>query len=154
MNTESRKRSGISVDRTYRIQTKIMARVKDIYSRAIFYNLTYESISDELAKVYNDPQLKLTPAYVKHHIFGYCEAKREEIYHHHVQWMLWLDGKLVTSEEVNSITKSEKPISSDRDYRTPWQRVDNEKSRHVWLKNGVPQLDRPLDRKFQEPKEG
>ena len=44
--TAKRKRSGISVDRAFRIQSLLKERLESIYREAVHFKLTHEEITD------------------------------------------------------------------------------------------------------------
>jgi hypothetical protein len=76
-------------------------------------------------------------------------------------WVLSVDGKLMTSKQVDELTRTENDANRatpntfpTKEYRSPWSRVDSEKSQHVWIgKDGAPMYDKPFSRRFQAPKE-
>lgn len=104
-----RKRSGISGDRAYRIQTKLKARLLDIISQGVCFKLTHDEVCEQVRdKVMGDSDWKKAPAYVHTYIQGVWDAKRDEMYRYHIVWVLSCDGKLMTSKEVDELTKKEK----------------------------------------------
>ena len=145
----TRKRSGISGDRAYRIQKKYAEKIKDIYSRAVSYKSPHETTSELLSsEVWRSPELKKAPSYVRSYLQGMNDCKFDEIYRHHLAWMLSLDGKLMTRKQVDEQAALEKEMALDRNpsYRSPWQRIDSDSSRHVWLDSkGNPLPDKPYD---------
>jgi hypothetical protein len=159
-----KKRSGITAKRAFNLQCKLVERADDLYSRAYWYCSTHEQIVEsEQRKLWHSKEWARVPSYVHSYVEGYVAAKREELYRHHLYWMVWLDGKLVTSKEVDERTKEEHKLILDRcnadcqdyaepaGYRSPWSRIDSEQSRHVWVDNaGNPLPDKPFDGKWKQ----
>jgi hypothetical protein len=161
--TSTKKRSGISSARAYRIQSQALNKLGDIYGRAVHFKLTHDEISDEVCKVLSWVESKKCPYHVRAFLLGYWQARRDEMYRHHITWLLGLDGELLTSKEVDARTEEEKRLgyaSPDTNwdhcnYRSPWSRIDGDKSRHVWMDKpgGVPLRDKPFDLRFKEVKD-
>lgn len=181
---------GISMDRAFSLQSELLRRAAAIHSQAISFKMASEDISREVReRLYNSSEWKRAPRWVHSYVEGYMQARRENIYRHHMMWMLWLDGRLLTSKEVGVITELEnrtqfqdlvekceesvrlykKHGGSCRHpptweefnsnvskffpstYKSPWSRIDGDKSRHVWTdEQGNPLPDRPYDRKWRE----
>jgi hypothetical protein len=162
--TEPKKyhRSGISSDRAYRIQRKMESHLWDIYSQTVMFQRTHEQMSLQVSQqVYSSSNLQKAPAYVHSFLQGMLEVMRSNIYREHLVWALSIDGKLMTSKEVDQLTAQEKKeqdlcgIPFNWEYKSPWSRVDGDKCRHVWKKaDGTPAYDRPYDGKFLPIKEG
>src|SRR5437016_5375934 len=105
--TAKRKRSGISVDRAFRIQSLLKERLESIYREAVHFKLTHEEITDCVnARVFHSVELKRAPYYVSAYLRGYWDAKWNDIYQHLV-WVLSLDGELLISKDVDMHTQSE-----------------------------------------------
>ena len=162
MSDNNRKRSGISSDRAYRIQRKMISKVADIYSTHVHFHTTYEDCSEALrVSVLSSAELALCPERVRAYIDGYCEAMRDQVWRRNVMWVLSCDGKLMTSKEVDELTRVEEAANSatpntfpTKEYRSPWSRIDSDLSRHVWKSaEGLPMYDKPFTRKFQAVKE-
>lgn len=144
--------SGISLDYSLRLQKTLTDRAADIMSRAYSFKLTHEEISESVVQLRQSREWKRAPHWVKSYIEGYLHARRDEIYRHHMAWMLSLNGKLVSSKMVDTTTKDEVELGIHKNigYQTPWARVDGEKSRHVWKDaDGQPMLDKPYDQKWR-----
>jgi hypothetical protein len=145
-------RSGISIDRALRLREKLKLRAGDIFSRAIMFKWSHEDIQEETIKLHASNEWKRSPGWVQSYLRGYIDARRDNIYRDNLMWVLSLDDKLVTSREVDTATKDEQELGITKctSYRTPWQRVDGEKSRHVWKDSeGQPMLDKPYDAKWR-----
>lgn len=165
-----RKRSGISGDRAYRIQVKLRQRLLDTISNCIHFHTTAEYLSAQVGAVFGNPDLKRAPRYVSSYLRGVWDTKREDIQQHHLVWLLYCDGSLLTSEQVDELTLKEhtamwtafcttwrkiptlqefiaKLLPSD--YKSPWSRINSELSRHVWKDaQGNPLVDKPYDSRF------
>src|SRR5271167_4030125 len=108
MSVDKRKRSGISGDRAYRIKQKLVQRLKDIVSNGMHFKLTHDEVCEQVReRVMGDSDWQKAPAYVHTYIQGVWDTKRDEMYRYHITWVLSLDGKLVSSEEVDELTKKE-----------------------------------------------
>lgn len=163
MNTDKRKRSGISGARASRIAAELKKRLLDIIFQGIHFKQTHDFISQRIiAGVLDTPEWRKAPGYVCSYLQGVSDTKRDEIYHYHLAWLLSVDGSLLTSKQVNALTRMEKEYgqslpdgsriySTDPGYKSPWSRVDSSLSRHVWKDaNGNPLADKPYDAKFLE----
>lgn len=175
-------RSGISVDRAYRIQKLLAERVRDIFSSARLTHPTSEHISSQIrSDVLNAPEYDRAPGHVRAYIQGVLDTLWHNMHHYHLVWVHSLDGMLMVRDEVALSTDKEMateyaayvkrcgkpedgsyrdpPTFSEfsrnwskflpSDYKSPWMRVDTDKSRFVWKDgNGKPLLNRPYDKKF------
>jgi hypothetical protein len=147
-----RKRSGITLDRALTIQHKMQVRVADIYEAAIVMYMTSEQISERVREVFADKTYDKAPTWVISYVQGYSAARKDAIYRYHLVWVMWLDGRLCTRGEVDQATEEELEAGEDRSphYRSPWQRIESDKSRHVWKdKNDQPLYDMPYDGKWR-----
>src|ERR1019366_145744 len=151
---KTRKRSGISIDRSYRIQEKMKGRIADIYSTAKHFHQTHETILEKMkAQVWESPELKKAPSHVRSYLSGYLAAISNQLWQNNMAWMLSCDGKPMTNKEVDLLTEQEKKFPPIRykgeEYKSPWSRIDGDKSRHVWKNaSGNPILDKPFNAKF------
>lgn len=148
MTTQTKKRSGISSKRAFDLQSMIENRLKSIISAAIDFKSTNETITENICKdIFESEEWKRLPEYRRAYVRGYYAALREEIYRHHIVWMLSCDGNLMLSKEVDALTKAE---GFDRNKPTPWSRIDSNLSRHVWKDaNGLPLKDKSFDARFR-----
>lgn len=149
---DKRKRSGISGNRAYKLKSRLVSRIADIYANAVHFKLTHDEISQKVREIMNDVDYKRLPTHAKEYIQGYWQAKRDEVYRYHITWVLSLDGNLLTSKEVDSITMLEKSLnlSVSPDYKSPWSRINGDLSRHVWKDaNGAPLRDKSFDVRFR-----
>lgn len=159
----ARKRSGMTGARTFRLQAKLKVRVQEILSTTVALKLTWDDQYDRLNKeVFHTPEWKKVPQYVRSYIDGYIDCWRAQMYRDHIKWMLSLDGLLLTNTDIDAITRQEVRDGgmwesttrwidiTSKDYRSPWSRIDGDKSRHVWLDKpgGLPLSRKPLDRKW------
>lgn len=133
---KQRKRSGISADRAYKLQRRLIARVNDIYSNTLYLKKTHEYILERMKnEVWESPELKKCPTHVSAYVSGYCEAIRANMLKNEFTWMRCLDGRLVSSKEVDIITaqeQSDNGLSLSMGYKSPWQRIDSDHSCHVY----------------------
>lgn len=147
-----RKRSGISINYALRLKDKLKVRAMDIFSRAISFKLSHEEIQTYVMELQSTKEWKRSPTWVKEYVRGYMDARRDDIYRYHMVWMLWLDNKLVTKVGVDTATKDEQELGLTHctSYRSPWQRVDGDRSRHVWKDaEGNPMMDKSYDAKWR-----
>lgn len=151
---------GISADRAYKLQEKLTARIKDLMSQARHFHYTNEDISaNMLAHVRLSHEWRKAPRYVHTYCDGVYRTLRDDIYRNHLVWMLSLDGVLRSSKEVDALTLTEKGMYTssgdgwslvlNKEYKSPWSRIDNDLSRHVWRSvAGTVLLDKPFDARF------
>jgi hypothetical protein len=100
---------GISISRSLDLQGRLTGRAADIFSQAVTFKLTSEDISQMVAqRLQGSPEWKRTPQWVHSYVQGYMKARRDNLYTTHLEWLLWLDGRLVTSKSVAQITKDER----------------------------------------------
>lgn len=154
MVTKARK---MSENREYSALRRAIARVDDIYSCAKSFYLTHDEIAEKVVKeVFEHTSMKRATKATSSYIHGYCEAKRNEVYRYHVKWMMWvmsidgLSGELMSREEIDALTKREmSSLYLPKDYRSPISRVNSDKSRHVWMRDGVGLKMKPYDIKWK-----
>jgi hypothetical protein len=148
----AKKPKGISGERAHRLQRKFISRIDDIYHGSINCKLTYDEIREKIEKeVTGTSEWERVPEYVRAYINGYCEARLNELHQYHLVWVLSCDGLLMTSNEVNALTKSEEDIGINivPNYSSPWNRIDSQKSRYIWKDaNGLMLLEKPFSRRF------
>jgi hypothetical protein len=120
-----------------------------IYMRAASFRMTSDKIAELTREVFTSELYLRAPEYAKGYVHGFHEAKRDELYHGRIRWMLWLDGHLVTSKQVDERTKAEVGLAGHTGYRSPWARIDSDRSRHVWTdEKGNLLPDHPFDLRF------
>lgn len=145
-------KSKVSGSRAYGVAAALLRRLSDIYTRARCYHLTHEDIAELVRDEVKNDQFARLPAYWQGCIDGAWECRRNELRQYHLVWTLFCDGRLLTSEEVDALTAEERAsgLAQQPEYRSPWSRIDNNQSRHVW-KDAKGQLlrDKPFDRRFK-----
>lgn len=142
---------GISIDRALRIQTKAREKISYFLLNARTFYYTWEWITAQMTELMSSPDLQKAPVRVRSYLRGWYEARRDSLYQH-TTWMLWCDGRLMTSKEVDQLTAKEKLEGQDKSptYVSPWQRIQSDKSRHVWLDtHGQPLPDKPIDARWR-----
>lgn len=135
-------------DRNYHIAQQLMGRVRDALSIGIQFQQTIDKIGQNMRGGVIDTQdfARLT-IYYQGMVEGYRRSAWESLWKH-AYWMLSCDGKLMTSKEVDALTEAEKDISKEESYQSPWSRIDNDQSRHVWkAPDGSPMRDKPFTEK-------
>ena len=134
-------------DQAYKLKRKLISALCDVYARARHFRMTHDELSEGLRESVYEPAQRLGAA-ERAYIDGYAEAKRAEVWRSQVMWMLSVDGRLMTSKEVDALTREEATRFDPRDpaYKSPWSRVDNNKSCHVWvdMRTGEPLRDKPF----------
>lgn len=160
-----RKRN-ISGDRAFNASRHYIRVLGEIYNSAIMLKLTQEWIRDRVReRVTDTSDYRRLPLHYRYYVDGYHEARRGEIERIHLVWIKWVDGKLMTSDEVQALADEEDlefrvvrgvryrigaPDVPVTDYRSPWARVDMAKSRHVWKDDtGNAMKDKPFEAKFR-----
>jgi hypothetical protein len=128
---------------------KLVSAISDVYSTARFCYSTHDELLERRRiAVHETPAWKRSPAWVQMYVNGYEEALRGSMWHRDLAWMLWLDDKLVRSEDVDAVTVREcaDGTAFAPGYRRPWSRIDSNKSRHVWrdIDSGIPRADKPF----------
>ena len=151
---KSKKRSGMSGDRSYRIQSKAKMRLDDIFSHARHFYYKHEDITKRVlsSEVLNLPEG--TPQYVHSYLRGRWEVLSDELYRHHIMYVFSIDGVLMTKEERVQLTLTEMNelrrkfclSEGDReekwvpkDYLSPIRRINNDKCCYVYIdRDGKP----------------
>lgn len=111
--------SGISCDRAYRLERKLIERLADVFATSLQFRSTSETISARIVAIRESAEWKRAPRHVHTYCEGYIRARRDEFYRTHLEWMLWFDGRLIRDRAL---------IPKGR-----WNEVDGERSRHVYL---------------------
>lgn len=149
------KRSGtspVSGERACKIQSDLKDKVREVFMSARYLFLSGETIQRQLNhRVYESDEWSRVPGYVQSYIHGYIDACRDG-QQRDLVWVKMVDGKLLTSYEVDALTAKEKEEKKDLtpDYLSPWQRVDTDLCRFVWKDEaGKPLLNKPFDQKFR-----
>lgn len=134
--------------RSWALCSKFIEIVNDINSSARSFHLTHDKILERLnERLYSHPQWNKVPEHVRSYVRGYMRAKHDDYYKYHLVWCMYIDGELLTSDEVKLKDRAEKAraLHIDPNYKSPWARCENEKSRHVWKgQNGVALKDKPF----------
>lgn len=149
------KRSGISPvsgERACKLQSDLKEKVREVFMAARYLYPTGETVQRQLnSRVYESDEWSRVPGYVQSYIHGYIDACRDG-QQRDLVWVKMVDGKLLTSVEVDDLTDSEKQEGKhlSPDYLSPWQRVDTDLCRFVWKGDtGKPILNKPFDQKFR-----
>lgn len=132
-------------ERAAKLQEKLCGRIRDIVASAISFRYTRTQMFDMAQSVVlNTCELNLAPVEV------YAEVRRlwsellRDVDKNRVMWLVSIDGKLMTSEEVGVLTQAErKMVSLPVGYRNPNDRIDHSKGAFVWLDGrGKPMRDK------------
>ncbi len=138
---------GISGERAFRIQERAVSLLGDSFSQAWACKSTWKDLTDRNRAIYQSPEVLKAPERVRSYLRGYEKARHDDIYRTKLIWLLWCDDRLLTSTEVDALTEYEKArgLPTLPNYKSPWSRIDSDKSRHVWkdTKTGKPLPDRP-----------
>jgi hypothetical protein len=147
------KRSGISIDRAEKLRGELRSAIANAFSLAQHFKLTADATRDTIGAAIKHASSRGAPAWVIAYARGYWDARRDEQYLHHFAWVMWCDDKLMTRDEIDALTRIEHEAGLDErhDYRSPWSRIDSDKSRHVWTDDeGNPLRDKPVDERWKE----
>ena len=121
MNVSSipaKKKSGLSSDQAYRVQSKLISKIKYIYSNARFFKLSHDEILERMYKeVYQTKEWHKAPKHVCSYVYGFLEAQRDALFNNDLEWRLFYRGELVLSKEVPDIV---------------WSEVDTSKCGYTW----------------------
>jgi hypothetical protein len=148
---------GMNVNRAVKLQGEFLQSAQDVMANCIHFQLTHEDILEHLnARIFSRPEWKKVPSYVQAYINGWLRCKYDSIYQDKLVWVLSVDDKLLLSKEVDALTSDERFDGKyiEPNYQSPWARVNNDLSRHVWKNrvDGSPMLQKPYDRRFQKNK--
>lgn len=150
MNTEETKPRKVYGNQAFRLQEKLIAAIDEAWSHGRHFHLTFDQIRDRLQERVWVPAQRLGAAEYQH-LRGYSRYALKEVYQHLV-WVMSCDGKLMTREEVDALTKDESNglvAASQPGYKSPWARIENDKSTFVWIgKDGKPLKDKPFSLEF------
>ncbi len=149
----TKKRSGLSHDRAFQLQTELKSRLLDIISESICFSSPHGTICDKVhERVFAEAERRRAPARVLAYLRGVYDTRLDDLYRYHLVWVMWVDGSLLTSAEMRALSDLELKLDTSKspDYRSPWARCDSDKSVHVW-KNSKGEIlrDRPFFLKEQ-----
>jgi hypothetical protein len=136
----------MSVDRSYRIQQQFKTSTLDIFRTAIRLRQTHDIILKNISdRIYGDPLWAKVPDRVRAYIRGIMDARFDDMWSRLV-WLKSIDGKLLTTKEVDALTAKEAKLKKSKanNYRSPWGRCDGQTSAYVWKDEaGNPLRDKP-----------
>lgn len=139
--------SRLSGQRAYKLMHVLRRRINDVFNTAIQLHQTHEHIGDRIKnQLHDSPEFARLPNTCKEYLFGYLHAKHDNVWHLCI-WMKSIDGKLLTTREVDELSRVEKSEGLDKDpeYKSPWHRVDSDLSCFVWKdEQGKPLPDKPF----------
>lgn len=75
----------MNVNKSCRIKTRALEKVRDLVSRAITFKMKSEDITQEFIKIINELP-KETPYKITIYLNGYLDRAREEIKNHHLEF--------------------------------------------------------------------
>lgn len=140
---------GLSADRAYKLQCDMKSRLLDIIGMAISCKMTHSDICDRVRKdVMSEAARRGAPQHVISYIRGIYDTRMDDMYRYHIVWTMYVDGKLRTSQEVRAMCDREAKLKKSKslDYKSPYARVDSDKSVHVWTDSkGTVLYDRPFN---------
>jgi hypothetical protein len=124
---------------TYKATERAKARMAEVFTMVETLYLTHDELTRRLLAI----DISKLPKHAHEYLRGYCDARREA-HQRMITWVKWLDGRLVTSDAINILTQLEAKKKQPATYRSPWQRVNGDLSRHVWIgRDGQPLLSKP-----------
>lgn len=166
MTTANVSKRNLTGDRAFKASRYYIGVIGEIYSGATMMKLTQEWIRDRMKeRVYDTEDYRRLTLHYRYYVDGYHEGRKGEIERCHLVWIHYVDGKLLTSDEVQALSNEEaKEFRVDRgvryrignpflpvtDYKSPFARADHALSRHVWKdERGNPMKDKPFEVKFR-----
>ena len=124
---------GVSIKRALNIKSYLLSHLQECISLTRTCKLSHAKMCELFQeRVYGRKEYKLAPRWVHSYLSGYKDAQIELIYRHELEWRMSLDGKLLTSEVIDAIADIEKKYPLPSNAKSAWQRIDGDKSRHVW----------------------
>lgn len=145
---------GIKIKTAISIQHRFKQIIRSIFAEGARSYSTLDDMLDQVSsRVYNTEEFKHCPNWVSTYLQGYKESKVDEVVDNSV-WLMMCDGELRTKNEIDALTKTESESLNNqynKNYKSPWSRVNGDKSRHCWIdrKTGQPLRDKPIDRKWK-----
>lgn len=135
-----KKRSGLSADRSFRLQNEFLNIIRDIHSSARSFKLTHDQLLDMRTKrLYEHKMWKRVPHHVVAHIQGYDRALSDQLWMRDLEWCLWVHepgqpevGRLYSKAEMKALVASEAEQKSPPEL-SAYRRVNSEKSTHCWV---------------------
>lgn len=121
---------GISIDRAIRIQNWYKAEIDSIFRDAIYSKHSHAQILEQKRiRVFDRPDFKKTPNWVRSYLSGYSAAKMDELYTHYLEWRMYVPfrdggGALCSRGEIDKLI-----INGDTEV---WSRIRGELSTHTW----------------------
>lgn len=138
------------------IQTTWESNIARVFANARQQYITANEITNQLTYIKNKFSIS-APNCVKEYISGYTKAMWEQMYLRDIEWMFYLDGKLMSGKDVEKLAyeenckqwgkcvKNEQIFHHPPEYKSPWQRIDMTKCKYVWKgKEGHPMPHKPV----------
>lgn len=143
-----KKRNGITIERAVKLKSTYLLRLQDLFSAHIFYRSTHQTIIKAINEsIFEQLKFKRAPRWLVEYLRGYRDARLDSIQREHVVWMNDVDGRLMTTKEVDQLTSSEAAsgVALADNYKSPWQRACNGQGQFVWLDKatGLPMINKP-----------
>ena len=139
--------SGMHANQAYNWERRFMSIAKDVYNSAILFHWSHKRLLENLEqRLYSLPAWKKAPRYARAYVTGWMLCRADHIWEHQTVWVMSVDGQLLTGKEIDALTTKEKQEGLDCRvaYRSPWGRIESEKSCHVWRDAaGNPMRDKP-----------
>lgn len=138
-------KSRISGARAHRLLRQWVATLNDIYGSAPHWMPRADELTEMVrTRIFLTPEWSRVPFYSRYFLDGMWEARRNELYRHHLVWVLSLDGALLTRSQVDALADREDAGLVSHPVWRAWSRINNERSRYVWKNlDGTPRLDKP-----------
>ena len=145
---------GIKFKTAISIQRRFRLIIRSIFLEGARNHSTIDDMLDQVAsRVYKSEEWQRSPNWVKEYLRGYKESRIDEVLDNS-GWLMWIDGELLTKNEIDALTKTESEdlnTKFNKAYKSPWERVDNNLSRYCWKNNktGLPLKEKPIDKKWR-----
>ncbi len=124
------KKSGITCNETSILKRQCASFILRTFITAANMFWSYTRINEELEKLYQGSDYKKLPRYAKEYLKGYMHAAMNAFVETHTEWRMFLDGRLVSKEELTIIAHNERNPFKGTHAIMPSAhvRVDNSKS--------------------------
>jgi hypothetical protein len=135
-------------DRSRKARDAMTSHIDSEVYRAIEKKLTLDEFSNNVhQRTTNSEDYPRMVGLDQSFVDGYYRARWNQLWREHAAWLMCCDNRLMTSKEIDALTDAEllTEVSKEPDYKSPWARIDGNRSRHVWKDpNGTPLRDKPF----------
>lgn len=123
---------GISLEQAHKLERSCISKIVETYRAAAQFYWSASFLNEQLQKLYSGETYTKLPKHMQSYVRGYQHAKQEAHETSHIEWRMFVDGKLLNRAEVMALSRAE-VADKDPEFRTVWRRIENDKSAHTYV---------------------